>query len=356
MRTQRVWTGATLVIAFLLADPGLRGQEVRRLPPASMPPVVRHAVDDRALLDAPDPLVSKNSDSLSSYPLHLEADFLLVHPRRRPHDFAIALPDARFLVGDVKSFDWDTAGAIRVGASYQLGGDLEVGGAYTYLHSKDDQTVVRPTPAGGLLPTLSVPFPELAGSAVGSSNLDLDVIDLELARRLPLGDLDLRLGGGGRAAAIQQKSGVAYDFGSIPGNALGTANVSNRMQFDGLGIRVGGQGEWKVGGSGLILWSKAAASMMAGDFKTSVNQTVNSGRTPLVDVSEKFTKLVPVTELGLGVAWKMETVKLSVGYELSSFFNVVDVIDFGGATGFRPNYRAGDLSLEALTVSLGLSY
>src|SRR5262249_47109459 len=151
--------------------------------------------------------------------------------------------------------------------------------------------------------TLSAPivFDSADGVRAGTS-LDMDIVDVELAKRFEVDhDLHVRVAAGGRAITLQQKLDVAYDFTRF---GLGNSIVSMPTDFDGAGIRVGAEGEWNVPGchggwGGLFLWAKFYSSLLTGDFRTSFRQTVDRGGTAAF-VSEKFYKVVPVTELGIG--------------------------------------------------------
>jgi hypothetical protein len=368
MRTDRWWFRASLGLALLLASYGLRAQpELIPGPRGGAPmPVVPSGThttlpqlnsgpqgDGHDLGHHGGEELSEGGEEAGGG-LFGTAEFLLVRPRRRPDDFAIVDPQNNaFVSGSVNHFDLDTTGAYRVGLGYRLANGLEVDGVYTYLHSKDDQALGKPT-NGQLFATLSAPITfDSANSAIGGSNLDLDVIDVEFARRWePCKDLGLRFVAGLRIASIDQKTSVAYDFGDAN---LGVSNVNDHLDFEGIGLRVGTEGWWGLRG-GLGIYAKAFASLMSGELKTSFNQTVQSGRLAVVDVSDKFEKVIPVSELGLGLGWHGDHLTFRVGYELQNYFGMVDRIDFNDSSSFKPYWRSGDLSLEALTVTLGFAY
>jgi hypothetical protein len=288
--------------------------------------------------------------------LFMTAEYLLVKPRRLPHDYAIRSTDPAanpIIHGNVINLDWDTVSAYRVGAGYRLEHGWEIGGIYTYLHSRDSQ-VANPGAGNSLFANLSAPISfDAVSSAAASSNLDMDLIDVEFARRWsPCERLTVRLAGGTRVGTIQQKLKAVYD---MTNSGFGLSNTDNRINFDGVGLRFGGEAFFQVW-DGLGLYAKGYSSMMAGNFTTRYQQFTGNGRTSIVDVTDKFDAVVPVTELGMGVRWQSENISLSVGYELQNFFNLVQAVDFLDSASFKPAFRTGDLSLEALTVSLGIKY
>jgi len=285
--------------------------------------------------------------------LFVYGDALLVKPRRRPHDFAITSPRPDFaLIGaDVQKFDWETVFGYRLGVGYRLGHSWEVAGVYTYLHSNDEKGVVRPT-GGSLFGTLDQGVFDSALGVTASSNLDMDLIDTEIAKRWWICEgLSIRAAAGVRVATITQKIGAAYDFTPT---GVGISNVNQRIQFDGVGPRIGGEGFWKMW-ENFGFWGKFYSSLLSGDFKTNVNQWVNSGNTVILDVNDKFYKIVPVTEVGVGVGWRSDHLSVNVGYELQNFFGLVEINDFPTQSN-KNVYRQGDLSLEALTLSVGVYY
>jgi hypothetical protein len=376
MRTGRWWLGASLGLALLLAGAGLRAQEQLQLPSQSggseqlvMPSRSGLPAATRTTLPRVEEGGTEMHESMAGHHGGEEAeggeehgegglfgvfDFLLVRPRHRPDDFAIVdHTSGAFVGGDVAHFDWDTEGGYRVGLGWKLANGLEFDGLYTYVHSKDDQNLTRPA-GGQLFATLSAPITfDSAGSAVGSSNLDLDIVDLELARRWsPCDDLNLRFVAGARIADIVQKTNVAYDFTA---SGLGVSNVNDHIRFDGIGLRLGSEAWWKVRGNWGV-YGKAFASLMSGEFKTNYTQFVQGGGVAVVDVRDDFEKVIPVSELGFGLGWQGEHMCFRVGYELQNFFGLVDRIDFNDSSSFKPSWRTGDLSLEALTLTVGFAY
>ena len=105
------------------------------------------------------------------------------------------------------------------------------------------------------------------------------------------------------------------------------------------------------------LHAKANTSLLTGNFRTRLSQSINGGTSTLIDVSDKFTKVVPITELGLGLAWQTDRIYVSVGYEIANFFNMVDSVDFVDGSSFgKIQHRQSDLSYDGLAVSVGLFF
>ncbi len=372
MRTGRWWMGASLGMTLLLASYGLQAQERIALPSSGVPlpgMATQHQTLNHSSMEpegggheaghggthegGEEP--AEEAEEHAEGGLYGNADFMLMRPRRRPHDFAIVDPygNGPAVQGNVAHFDWETVGAYRLGLGYQFNHGFEFGASYTYVHSKDNQSIAAPA-GGTIFATQSAPFTfDGASGVVGSSNLDLDVIDVEFAKRLEACEgLSLRLAGGARIGTIQQKTALAYDFSAV---GFGISNVNSRIQFDGIGPRIGGEGWYKVFG-GFGLYGKAYGSLMSGNFKTHLDQFVNSGRTNAINIEDSFKKVIPVTELGVGFGWKGDHMTFLLGWELQNYFGMVDIIDFPSGTSFKPFYHTGDLSLEALTASVGFNF
>jgi hypothetical protein len=257
--------------------------------------------------------------------LFVDADYLYLKPYRRDLDFAILSPNqAGDPEGPIASDPWRSRSAFRVGAGYRLpDAGWEVGFSYTYLH--DEQGAFAAQPANGLLfATQTHPGTvEFAGSALADAALSYNVYDLEVGRRLEVGDnVTLRPFGGLRFAQIDQNFTVLYNGGDANLDTVGS-----RLQFEGGGLRVGGEANWMVL-EHLSLYGRAAGSLMVGDSRVAQTEFNNGGATTLTNVSESFRKIVPVMELAAGVAYQRGHVRLSLGYEMTNWSGLIDTPEF----------------------------
>lgn len=286
--------------------------------------------------------------------IFVDVEYLLMKPRRRNLDFAITDPTSTGAPqGTIESLEWDTDSGVRFGGGYRLPGDgWEVGAFYTYLHSHGGRSLTRPN-GGTLFATLTRPGTvEQVDTASGTTSLNYQVLDVEIGRTWWANDaLALRCFGGARFAWIDQGLDVTYDGG----DAIMT-QVSSPINFEGGGVRVGGEAFWHLRW-GLGLFANGSASLLTGDSRTRLTQTDNAGTTTSVDVSEKFDKLIPVAELGLGIGWEYRNVQVRLGYELTNWFGLIDSPDFVSETQQgKMGHRTSDLSLEGLVARIGMSY
>lgn len=277
--------------------------------------------------------------------LFVRGEYLYLKPRRRSQDFAIIDPinqGAEVPEGSVESLEWDRRSAYRVGAGYATPSGWDLGVNYTYFHTNDSRSLVAPE-GGTLLATMTRPgIVDEVNAATASSSLDYDVVDIELgATVLRTSNATFRMFGGSRLAWIDQKLTANYD-----GNTAVQSNVDMPLLFDGYGPRLGGQSNLHLGG-GLALFARASGSLLVGDFRTRITETNSAGATLIADIGEKYEKVVPVTELGLGISWQFRSLRLSLGYEVVNWFGLVESRDFvDDWHEARMSTRTSNLSLD----------
>jgi hypothetical protein len=302
-----------------------------------------------------------DSTTESDRGFYLYADYLLMRARRRALDYVISDPVLNgSVMGNLNSLNWGTDSGYRLSGGYRLGHGWEIGASYLYFHTSDNRSAVPP-PGGALFATLTAPGIDQVTSASANGNLNLNLINVEMAKRLDFQDgFGMRLSGGLQVADISQKFNALYSGATAGANP---DSVSEPINFDGIGIRVGGEGWWHAPecwgtwGRGFGAYAKFYGSLLSGEFHTRTTEIANAGTQTIVDVSDKFLKIVPVTEMGIGIGWSTQNVMFRVGYELYNFFGLVDNVDFVDSNSFgKTQHRTSDLSLEALVISLGFFY
>lgn len=285
--------------------------------------------------------------------IFFEADYLYLQPRRRALDFAIVDPTTSGTPrGSIESLNWESNSGYRIGGGLRspLSG-WEIGAYYTYFHSKNDRTLSKP-PGGTLYATLTHPgFVDSVDSAVGSANLNYSVFDVDIGRRIVVSDtLTARFSGGGRFAWIDQNLNVFYD-----GQSAHQARTISPIDFNGAGVRVAAEGVWTFR-RGFGLYGRAAGSLLAGDFRSSLSESNNGGAAIISDVTDRFCKVVPVAELGIGLSWQTQRFQARIGYEIANWFGLVDSPDFVHDFTNKLGRRVSDLSLDGLAVQLQMAF
>ena len=326
------------------ASPGTLSSPAVGTPAQPTPGVVMHTTDMVHPGDV-DHVEVPVDDSSSGF--FLDAEYLFMQPRRQALDFAIVSPTANGTPqGSVESLEWDWNSGLRLGGGFRLPAEgWEMGVFYTYLHSNASRSLAAP--AGGTLDaTLTSAGPvEQVDTATAESSINYNVFDLEISRIIPLQDsFALRVFGGGRYAWIDQSLTALYNGGDATNDV-----VSSPINFNGGGVRVGGEGVWKFG-RGFTFFARASGSLLIGNVKTSLLETNNNGGTTLVNVTDNFEQVVPVTELSLGLTWQWRQVTVTAGYEVTDWFNMVSSPDFvSDVDAGKIGRRTSDLSLDGFT-------
>ncbi len=282
------------------------------------------------------------------------AEYLLVRPRRQDDDFGIVDPANNLTpVGNVKDIGFDLASGIRAGIGYRAAGSAwESWFTYTYLHAGGDASAVAP-PGGIIYATLTRPglVDDVLVAAAGD-NLTYNVYDFDQVRRV-LGDdtFNVRLGFGARYVTIDQNQTAFYN-----GMDANGTQVTNRVSFDGGGLTASGEARWQMPW-GLSVFGRAKGGLIIGDVRNTLRETDNGGTTLNANITEHYYATVPVLEMGTGVAWEYHNLRLSAGYEITNWFNLIDSPTFTNdfAEG-KIGRRQSDLSLEGLFVQLGIAY
>jgi hypothetical protein len=275
-------------------------------------------------------------------------------PRRGDLDFAISDPNSNGTpIGPIESLEWGTTSGVRVNLGYRFPGEgWALSGTYTYLSSTDKRSVA--SPSGGILfATLTHPgFIEQVATADASTNINYNVLDIDIGRPFEIGNsCTVRVFGGGRVAWIDQNLNVTYD-----GVDANNAHVSSPISYDGGGLRVGCEGYWNLRW-GFSVFVRGAGSLLVGHFRTNVLETNQNGAVIFTDVSDRFVQMTPVAEIGLGVAWHYENFVVKLGYEMTNWFNLVDSPNFvDDVHQGKFVHNTSDLSLDGLFLQVGLGY
>lgn len=360
MRTVTNVGGLVLATAVLCGAPAAWAQQPGAPPPGEMPPASATAIPH-------DSVLHHGTETMTTCPpmkeiackvgIFGQVDYLYVRPRRRPFDYAILDPnDNGIAEGIVESLAWEWTSAIRGGAGLRMEPEgIEAGFYYTNLHSAVNKTLNR-LDTGTLYATLAHPGTvEQVDRAFAATSVNYNVFDVEFARRFEASEnAVVRLFAGPRFARITQHFSTLYDGGDANFDF-----VSSGLRFHGGGARVGGELNWVCFGDELnwvcfgdfALYGRANASLLLGQFKSNLSETNDAGATAIVNVSEKFDKVIPVLEVGLGVSWQYGNFRVRAGYEFVNWFGMVDGLDFGDDVHQgKLSRRTGDLSLDGLAV------
>lgn len=209
---------------------------------------------------------------------------------------------------------------VRAGLGYRFASLWDVAWIYTY-HFTDGHDAAAAAPGVSLtVPGISVP---IINSAAGRASLRYNVNDLEIGRWLGVDDhFDLRLFGSFRYATTETNGheDVAGIYNN-PGPENIRISTDIRSKMDAYGIRLGGEGRWRIGSSNLSLFGRGAGSVLAGRFEN-VGSVVRTTWQESTNVYRHHdTHAVCVLEAAAGAAYQYGNWEVSGGYELANWLN-----------------------------------
>jgi hypothetical protein len=198
---------------------------------------------------------------------------------------------------------------------------------YTYYQGETNNSTFTNPP---LIIHSLVTHPGTASSAANSlaaaSRYDI---------RFQFGDAELvRLLGGNRNGFLNYSVGTRYAhsdqfFSAIQPIGPGLTQVASRITFDGVGPRVGLQGERRVRNRGLFAYGNTHASVLVGEFGTNYRQ-FNNFSLLQTGTGWRDSRTVPILEYELGAGWQNSTgrFRVSGGYYFAAWFNTITTPEY----------------------------
>ncbi|OWK43716.1 Lpg1974 family pore-forming outer membrane protein [Fimbriiglobus ruber] len=285
--------------------------------------------------------------------LSFYGELLLVMPQRDGLQNAVVTHSANGMTSSTaESLSWSTTPALRIGGAYQLPGTgIELAATFTYLHAKDQQTVLA-GPGDSLFGTYSNnPNARTAGSSDGDAGLSYGVVDLDVGKSIHVDDaFSFKVFGGVRMAVIDQTLKSIYSGGSL-GSSPDYVDIP--INFRGAGLSAGGEANWNVF-RGWGLYGRGRVALLSGEFTTDRNEYV--GGASYSSSSVQYGTIIPVVELGGGLNYRGERLLFSAGYELIDWINMVSGVSNSSSPGQGLTPKKGDLTLEAVTFRLGYRF
>jgi hypothetical protein len=225
-------------------------------------------------------------------------------------------------------FDPDTG--FRFGFNVALDCCSSVGATVTWLETNTTSSLVVDAPSV-VQPLVMFPGTFNAGftaqAAAAGYSFELQMIDLDYRAILLQGaGYHVNYLAGGRYAHIDQTFSAIFPFAPPDGTSL----VDTDINFDGAGIRVGLEGERRLWAkTGLLLYGKTAASLLAGHFRASYVQSNQFNGTEALSNWDE-TRVVPIGEIELGIGWscRHDFLRISAGYHFSCWHNIVTTPDW----------------------------
>jgi len=241
----------------------------------------------------------------------------------------------------------------RAGFAYALNRCTSIVTTYTYFQSEANSALYANPPLS-IQPLTTLPQLNNAGTnslaAFGRENIRFQFADIDYKKLLNGGSnwaVNYTLGT--RYANLHQAYREAQTFGP------GVSNVATNINFDGLGTRIGVQGERKARNRGFLAYGKGFASLLVGSFRSGYLQS-NNFLGPQGAALWHDNRAVPILEYELGVGWQNQTgrIRISAGYYFGAWFNTVSTNNFiysvqNNSYNTNTSFRADTITFDGLT-------
>ncbi|MDZ4782723.1 MAG: Lpg1974 family pore-forming outer membrane protein [Planctomycetia bacterium] len=232
-------------------------------------------------------------------------------------------------VGGLGTLNSDYQVGFRAGGILVLDSTAAVIGTYTRWEGTTSSAVstMAPNVIRSLVtaPGLATTSPN-SQSASAEYDIQMQLVDLDYRREV-WRSTNISLDGivGARYAELTQAFSVDQVFGPV------TTTVSSDIDFTGIGLRVGGEGETRPFGGGFLLYGRALLDVLFGKFDANYTQ---ANTLPLTQAFITFEedRTVPIAELELGVGYSLPVysvlMRFTAGYHFSAWFNTVTTNEF----------------------------
>lgn len=263
------------------------------------------------------------------------AEFLLLRPGSTDFIYAIEQNDTTpgaFPTGPVGRVNIDSSAGGRLGFSICASQCTSLELIYTGWEGSTSDSI---TAASGNVLNSQVVHPSgvTTGSTslVSSADFDMDFQTLDLAYRHIWRANDryaINWMGGFRYGNMSQDLIARQDVAT----ATGLVTVDTDVDFEGFGLLLGLDAERRSCRTGLMCYSKALSSFLAGDWKGRYRQTEQIGSGVVANEYEDY-RVTPVLELELGIGWRSPCgrCRASVGYLTTAWYDSVSTREYVNA-------------------------
>lgn len=240
---------------------------------------------------------------------------------------SLAPPAPPVQVGRVGMVDQTADPGFRFGITYMLDESSSLTASWAMLESHRSDRIDRTSLSNVIQSSVLHPSTAAASSsgtfATGIHNIDFDLVDLEYRGKLSSSETtETNYVVGLRYVYLQQE--FLHD-----NNILGNQTVATDIDFNGLGVRLGLEGERFRHKSRWFVYGKSYVNFVAGEFNAKFDQG-QAFDASVVDTLWEAGRIVSIwdLELGLGHVCKSERLSISAGYSFSAWTNVVKTDEF----------------------------
>ncbi|MBC8354283.1 MAG: hypothetical protein H8E66_20000 [Planctomycetes bacterium] len=228
----------------------------------------------------------------------------------------------RVQVAPIGVLDMDFQPSFRAGFNRNIDDCTRISAEYTmYESGTSDQTLRGGNPAWVVHSLVSHPSTATAAQdftqADGQYDISFDMVDVDV-RKLFYNDCDLRIGWVLGVRAAQQEQRMQVDFAGT-----GTETVATDIDFNGVGVKFGIDGEMSLGGQWLG-YANFGGSLLPGQFSADFDQS-QSYDTRVIDTGWEAGRIVTIWDLELGISRvsRCGNYRLNAGYMFSAWTNTV---------------------------------
>ena len=254
------------------------------------------------------------------------ADLLYLRPGNIDYIYAVeqtgTLPTDS-PTGPTGRVGFDAGLGFRVGGSCCLSECSSIQASYTWFEQETSDTITA-NPGNVLIFQPGVPgIPNVGASSIQSSaeyDIRFQLVDVDY-RSLLYGTCNSAVNyfAGLRYANLEQNFRAQQDVG-VP---IGLASVATEINFDGFGIGFGLDAMRRSAYSGLLVYGRASASFVAGEFKADYLETTQFGPNSVIGNSLEDYRVLTILQTELGVGWQgaCDCLRVTAGYQFAGWFN-----------------------------------
>ena len=259
-------------------------------------------------------------------------EFLLLRPRSEGIEYGVpingptAVNQVPVQIGATAVVDQQFQPGFRVGAERILDRCSSISVSYAYYRNETDNGPVT-APAPFVLQSM-VFNPSTADAAAyfnrasASETTNFNLVDLDYHHNLWSCDSSsVNYLIGARYAQLGQQFHAEFD-------STYTAVANANVEFDGIGLRVGLDGERSIC-NGFFVTARANANLLGGEFGAGYAQR-NTNELTVCTTSWQDARFVTILESEVAIGWQSADgrIRASIGYLINDWFNVVKPSDY----------------------------
>jgi Legionella pneumophila major outer membrane protein precursor len=234
--------------------------------------------------------------------------------------------------GDVGVVSPEFDNGYRLGFEWALNCGSGIRATYSFYSSDGSDVLPAAAGIGGTAASLLLHPGTLTAASTFSE------LDATLAIDFRLVDIDYSvLISECENRAVNFDIGVRYahlrqDFEQIGvfSGATGEEDTTSRIRFDGVGLRAGFDGQWRLGGSRIAAYGQGFINVLFGEFNSHYQQF--NATTTTVEAASNWSddRCVPILDYEVGLRWTSCNGhwQASTGYYTAFWFNTVSTGDF----------------------------